>query len=80
MKSEIRPFLRDITKPCDPCQQTHNEPHSFLVSFATPEARVNEKIMVGFVQSGKNVADRLDIMKQAALLSAVRTGMLDVQP
>lgn len=43
---QTKAILQDITKRCNPCQRIQNAPHSFRVSFGTPEARFNERIMV----------------------------------
>ena len=67
---ETKRILYDITKRCDPCQRIQNAPHRFRVSFGTPEARFNERIMVDVMTiDGKKV---LHVVDEGTRFSAAR--------
>ena len=67
---ETKRILYDITKRCDPCQRVQNAPHRFRVSFGTPEARFNERIMVDVMKiDGKKV---LHVVDEGTRFSAAR--------
>lgn len=67
---ETRKILENITKRCDPCQRIQNAPHRFRVSFGTPDARFNERIMVDVMTiDGKKV---LHVVDEGTRFSAAR--------
>ena len=63
-------MLEDITKRCDPFQRIQNAPHRFPVSFGTPDAIFNERIMVDVMSiDGKKV---LHVVDEGTRFSAAR--------
>lgn len=67
---ETKAVLQDIKKRCDPCQRIQNAPHRFRVSFGTPEARFNERIMIDVMTiDGKKV---LHVVDEGTRFSAAR--------
>ena len=54
-------IMEDISKKLDPCQRIENAPHRSRLSFGTPEARINERIMVYIMNiDGKKVLNVVD--------------------
>lgn len=47
--SETLEILRDFSKCCDPCQQIHDVPTRFRVSFGANNVRFNEQILLDIV-------------------------------